>query len=126
MAIWLKEGDRNMKFFHKYANARREKKTIWKIRDGNRGFFVSQQDITREVVSHFKNQYRRRNDGAFQDILWGIELVPQMFDNEKNEALLQPIRENELLGILKTFRKDKCPGPYGWTIEFFTRFFLSH
>lgn len=121
--IWLKEGDRNTKFFHKYANTRREKNTIWKISDGNGGFFVSQQDISREAVSHFKSQYRRRDDGAFQDILWVIDLVPQMFDDEKNESLFQPVTENELLGILKPFKKDKCPGLDGWTIEFFTHFF---
>lgn len=122
-AIWLKEGDRNTNFFHKHANAKREKNTIWKIRDGNGGFFVSQQDITREAVSHFKSQYRRRKDGPLQDILWGIELVPQMFDDEKNEALFQPVTENELLGILKAFKKDKFQGLDGWTIEFFTHFF---
>lgn len=85
--IWLKEGDRNMKFFHKFANAICEKNTIWKISDGNGGFFVSQQDISREVVRHFKSQYSRREGSAFQDILWGIELVPQMFDDEKDESL---------------------------------------
>jgi len=33
-AIWLKEGDKNTKFFHNYANARRERNSIWKISDG--------------------------------------------------------------------------------------------
>eukprot|EP00253_Pinus_taeda_P001784 PITA_01784 len=46
-----------------------------------------------------------------------------MFDDEKNESLFQPITEEELLGVLRALKKDKCPGPDGWTIEFFTHFF---
>lgn len=46
-----------------------------------------------------------------------------MFDDAINESIYQPIFEKELYGILKAFSKDKCPGPDGWTIEFFIHFF---
>jgi len=46
-----------------------------------------------------------------------------MFDDEKNECLFQPITEEELLGVMKAFMKDKCPTPDGWTIEFFIHLF---
>eukprot|EP00253_Pinus_taeda_P002472 PITA_02472 len=111
--IWLKEGDRNTKFFHWYANSRRERNAIWKISDGQRGFLFSQQEISKEAVRHFKDQYKRRENNNFQDILWGIDLVPQMFDDEKNEELFQPITEEELLGVMKAFKKDKCLGSDG-------------
>eukprot|EP00253_Pinus_taeda_P017475 PITA_17475 len=32
-AIWLKEGDKNAKFFHRYTNKRRETNSIWEIKD---------------------------------------------------------------------------------------------
>eukprot|EP00253_Pinus_taeda_P004767 PITA_04767 len=102
---------------------RHEKNTIWKISDGQGGYHVSQRDISKEAVRHFKNQYRRREGCGFQDILWGIDRVPQMFDDGKNESLFQPITEDELLGVMKAFKKDKCPAPDGWTIEFFIHFF---
>ena len=46
-----------------------------------------------------------------------------MFDEETNDKNFHPIFEEELLGIMKSFKRDKCPGPDGWTIEFFTHFF---
>jgi len=122
-AIWLKEGDRNTKFFHKYASSGHERNTIWKVSDGQGGYLFSQQDISKEDVSHFKSQYRRRDGCRFQDILWGIDLAPQMFYDGKNDSLFQPITKEELLGVMNAFKKDKCPGLDGWTIEFFIHFF---
>lgn len=74
-------------------------------------------------MRHFKDQYKRRENSSFQDILWGIDLVPQIFNDEKNDELFKPITEEELLGVMKAFKKDKCPGPDDWTIEFFIHFF---
>jgi len=122
-ALWIQEGDKNTKFFHNYASARRAKNSIWKIKDDKGGYAVSHDDITKQAVSFFKDHYRKGKYIAFRDILWGIDLVPEMFDDEKNEALFQPITENELLGVMKSFNKDKSPGPDGWTIEFLIHFY---
>lgn len=71
-ALWLKEGDRNIKFFHKVANHRREKNAIWRICDGNEGYFYSQQEISDAAYKHFRHQYSRGKGCAIHDILWGI------------------------------------------------------
>eukprot|EP00253_Pinus_taeda_P009171 PITA_09171 len=122
-AIWMKEGDRNSKIFHNFANSRREKNSIWKISDGKGGFLYSQQDITNEAVEFFKNQYKRSKEFKIQDILWGIDLFPWMFDGDLNDHIFQPVSEEELLATMKSFKRDKSPGPDGWTIVFFIHFF---
>jgi len=71
----------------------------------------------------FENQYKRTDDRSFRDILWGIELYPRMFNDDINDQIFQPVTEEELLRTLKAFKKDKCPGPDGWSIEFFCHFF---
>jgi len=110
--IWLKEGDRNTRFFHKFASARREKNSIWSIKDEKGNVLLSQHEIAREAVRYFQNQYRRR-EVIFQDALWGIELVPKMFNDVANEDFIKPVSEEELLKAIKSFKKDKSPGPDG-------------
>eukprot|EP00253_Pinus_taeda_P009779 PITA_09779 len=122
-ALWLRLGDRNTKFFHRFATFRRQANAIWRIKDGNGGFIYTQQDISNAAVAHFKSQYSKGLGCAFQDILWGIELYPAMFDESINDSIYQLVTEDELLKVLKAFSKDKCPGPDGWNIEFFLYFF---
>jgi len=97
-AIWLKEGDRNTKFFHNYANARRGKNSIWRIEDGKGDFLYSQQEISAEATRFFHNQYRRQ-ESNISDVLWAVELVPEMFDEATNESFFKPISEEELLSV---------------------------
>eukprot|EP00253_Pinus_taeda_P014782 PITA_14782 len=102
------------------ASWRLKSRAIW-LKEG--GYYVSHQDIKNEAVRRFKTQYKRKEVCDFQDVLWGIELAPTMFDDNDNASLFQQIIEGELLGILKAFSKDKILGPDGWTIEFYIHFF---
>eukprot|EP00253_Pinus_taeda_P006944 PITA_06944 len=106
-----------------FASLRRNKNAIWKINNENGDTFVSQQDISWEAVAFFKQQYTRRSNVAFQDLIWGIELAPLMFDDNANATLYKPVLEEELLRIMKCFQKDKSLGPDGWTIDFLIHFF---
>lgn len=94
-------------FFHNFANAKWEKNSIWRISNGNGGYYFSQQDITNEAMRYFKNQYKRKEVCDFQDTLLGIELAPIMFDDAKNASFFQPIIEEELLSVIKAFKKKK-------------------
>lgn len=93
-AIWLKEGDKNTKFFHRFANRWRQTNTIWEIKDEAGKSFYSQEEISREAVKFFKNAYSKDIGSRIEDILWGIELYPTMFDENLNDALLSEVRMN--------------------------------
>ncbi len=64
-----------------------------------------------------------RTGSDIHDILWGTDIFPVMFNDTINDEIFLPVTEDELHRILKAFSKDKCPGPDGWTIEFFLHFF---
>lgn len=91
---------------------------MWKIEDGNGGFYFSQHDLSAEATRFFQKQYMRQQ-GNINDILWAVDLVPVMYDEAANDEFFKPITEEELQALVKTFKKDKCPGPDGWPIEFF-------
>lgn len=121
-ATWLREGDRNSKFFHNFANARRAKNSIWNIEDGAGGFLHSQQDISVEASRFFQNLYKRSDNDALYS-LWAMEQLPEMFDDVANEQFIKPISEDELLDTIKKLKRDKSPGPDGLPIEFFSHFY---
>eukprot|EP00253_Pinus_taeda_P022290 PITA_22290 len=121
-ALWLKEGDRNSKFFHSFANARRKSNSIWNIRDSGGNLLSSQEEIANEATSFFQNQYKRGHNSP-HDMFWAAESVPIMFDPQAYEDFIKPVSEDVLLSAMKAFNKDRSPGPDGWPIEFFIHFF---
>lgn len=102
---------------------RRQINTIWEIKDEAGRSFFTQEDISCEAVKFFNMAYSRDIGRQIEDILWGIELYPTMFDENQNDALYSEVTEYELLVTMKSFQKDKCPGPDGWSVDFFIHFF---
>jgi len=109
-AIWLKEGDKNTNYFHRFANKRRHANMIWEIKNAAGNLVYTQEDITQEAVNHLKNAYSREIGSCIEDILWGIDLYPSMFDESQNAALFSEVTEDEILATMKSFQKDKCSG----------------
>ena len=51
------------------------------------------------------------------------QMFPSFVDDEGNRELMKEISEEELKEVLRSFQKDKSPGPDRWTIEFFLDLF---
>jgi len=51
------------------------------------------------------------------------ELFPRFIDQDDTEEVQKEVTMAELEATLKWFKKDKSPGPDGWTIEFYLAFF---
>lgn len=45
-----------------------------------------------------------------------------MFSEEDDQDIVGPISLEEIFSVLKSFYRDKCLGPDGWTVEIFTHF----
>lgn len=48
---------------------------------------------------------------------------PRFVNDDEAKELTTHVTAGELEGTLKWFKKDKSPGPYGWTIEFYLTFY---
>jgi hypothetical protein len=121
-AIWIKSGDNNTKFFHRFASYRRNKKHLWDITDDDGRVHSGQDAIKNEVVSYFHSFFQDTGQPNLRAQLETISLYPKLVLEEEVSSLEQCTLE-ELSEVLKGFSKDKSPGPDGWTVEFFLHFF---
>jgi len=53
-ALWIKGGDLNTRFFHKFANQRRIHNSIWDLKDDHGQVVSSQKDLGSTTLNHFK------------------------------------------------------------------------
>jgi hypothetical protein len=52
---WLASGDRNTKFFHAFANARKQVNSIWGITKEDGNVITSEQGLQEEAVNFFRS-----------------------------------------------------------------------
>ena len=56
-ADWLKEGDKNTKFFHNKASLRMKKNIIWGIKDTSGRWTEKPKEVEHEFCSYFTNLF---------------------------------------------------------------------
>eukprot|EP00253_Pinus_taeda_P033651 PITA_33651 len=122
-AILLTEGDNNTKFYHKFANGWKAINTIWELKDQQGHTISNQQNLARLATDHFRGIYKAPGNVNILEIMRVAELFPRYVDQENMEEILKEVTMDELEATLKWFKKDKSPGPDGWTIEFYISFF---
>jgi hypothetical protein len=120
---WLKSGDCNTKYFHKFANARRNQKHIWEIGDDTGQTFRGQEEIKGEAIRYFKKLYVVDDSRAHVDQANLARLFNRFVTADDNAVIDRVITKQEIQDILSNFAKDKSLGLDGWTVEFFTLYF---
>ena len=86
-AIWIKEGDNNSKFFHNFANNRRNLNIIPTIKNMNGVMLSSFKEKAEAGEEFFKNLFKEPIGCNIQEILEVINLFPIMIDEEVNILL---------------------------------------
>ena len=113
-ALWLKEGDKNSKFFHRIATSNRNRNTIGQLSiDGE--VSTQQAAIKEHIVQFYEQLY---TEGEFQrPLLDGLEF--NGLAEEDLEGLDRPFSEEEVFNVVKNFNGDKSPGPDGYSMAFY-------
>lgn len=115
--FWLKEGDRNTKFFHQYATTRKRKNQILKLKDRT-GNWV-EGDAMKEVITQYFSQIFQSDNlqevGFFDDIQKKVTEV-------QNLSLLKPFEPEEVKAAIFSMKPDKAPGPDGMNPGFYQHF----
>lgn len=115
--LWLKDGDRNSRFFHNSIKDRNRKNSI-SVLEGVNGRVEGVDDVKREVKNHFENYFKEESHNrAVSD---GLNLF-RLSDADKY-GLELPFSEEEIKLAVWDCDGSKSPGPDGFTLEFFQFF----
>jgi hypothetical protein len=120
---WINSGDANTKFFHNMASYNRNRKHVWELVSGNGEIISGQQAIKEEAVCYFKIFYKAKENSNVSELVRLSSLYPKMVTEDEAELLFKPVTLEELKSTLENFKKERSPGPDGWTTEFFIFFF---
>ena len=119
---WLKEGERNTKFFHRTTIQRRMHNTITFIQNQAGERVENHVEIEEEFINHFQAVHQEPlidRQSAIEKI---TQNVPKIITEEHNQLLLRPVLTQEVDLAMKQLKEGKAPGSDGFTTTFFHKF----
>jgi hypothetical protein len=122
-AIWIEKGDKNTRFFHRFASQRCSQNTIWDLTDEEGNLISTDSELKNMAFNHFKAQYRAFDSENIDTQLDVLKNVPRFFNEDDNVDIGKPVSITELKETINIMPKEKSPGPDGWTHELFHNFF---
>ena len=105
---WLKEGDRNTKFFFRYASARRKANRIRRLRREDGVVVEEGRDLTNYVISYFQDLFTSNGNGQYDELLWA---VPVKVTSAMNESFTVAFSDMEMKAALDQIGDLKALGP---------------
>ena len=117
-ADWLREGDKNTKYFHAKASARKRKNKVWGI-ENDQGIWLKERDeIDEEICSHFQELFTTSNPSPSQ-IQATLQGMTTKVTPEMNVQLETSFTAEDVEEALANLCPTKAPGPDGLPAAFF-------
>jgi hypothetical protein len=116
---WLREGERNTKFFHRAMVHRRYINRITQLEDAQGNPIREHAQIAEELNTYYKDLLTETNENREEAIQKITSHIPSLVTPEQNEALLCPITQAEVDLAVKEMPQGKAPGLDGFTTDFF-------
>lgn len=116
---WLREGERNTKFFHQAMIKHRQTNKILSIKDKNGNRVVEQAEIEHVLSDHHKgilSEPQVYQSRAIQEI---FSAIPCLVTEDQNKALMRAVTIEEIEETVKSMKKGTAPGPDGFTVDFY-------
>jgi exonuclease III len=116
---WLKEGERNTKFFHKAMTHRRYINRISQLEDDQGTPIKDHDQIADALNSFYQDLLTETNTNREEAIEKVTRHIPRIINTDHNSALLRPITQTEVDHAVENMPPGKAPGPDGFTTDFF-------
>jgi hypothetical protein len=91
--IWLKDGDRNLTYFHKQTITRRDYNSIWKIKD-HHGNSCKNLTTISEVGSHYYHSIYNQDQGLKLKRILSVEATFFSWIPKENNLELMDLDTN--------------------------------
>ncbi|XP_030971912.1 uncharacterized protein LOC115992014 [Quercus lobata] len=115
-ALYLKEGDNNIGFFHRLANSHRCTNTMRGV-EVEGILYEDESAIQDQVVGFYKSMYQEAE--SWRPTIDGLEFAN--LDETNWTALEREFEKEEIIVALREAKGDKAPGPNGFTMAFFQK-----
>jgi hypothetical protein len=116
---WLKEEERNTKFFHRAMTHRRYINHITQLEDDQGTPIRDQDQIVEALNSFYQYLLTETNTNREKAIQKVTRHIPKLINSEQNTALIRPITQSEVDSAVKDMPSGKAAGPNGFTMDFF-------
>eukprot|EP00253_Pinus_taeda_P003926 PITA_03926 len=116
---WLREGERNTKFFHQAMFQNRQRNQIFSIKNVEAERIIEQGDIGKVLVDYHKEILTEPQRDRGEAIEYICKEISRLIKNEQNKALMRAATMEEVEEIVMNMKKSKAPGPDGYTVEFY-------
>eukprot|EP00253_Pinus_taeda_P024774 PITA_24774 len=116
---WLREGERNTKFFHQAMIKHRQRNRILSIKGKNGNRVVEKAEIEQVLIGHHKGILSEPQADQMRAIQEICLAIPHLVTEDQNKALMRAVTLEEIEETVKAMKKGTSPGPDGFTVDFY-------
>ena len=116
---WMKDGDRNTKFFHECASQRKRNNEINRLRNQHGDWVSDKSKMEGMVNNYFYNLFTSSNPVGIPNV---VRLVDRVVSDDMNHSLVKDFDAEEVRRALFQIHPTKAPGPDGMSAIFFQHF----
>lgn len=118
-AVWLKEGDKNTKFFHGKANQRRKVNEIANLKDDHGAWWNDYENVERLLVNYFSDLFTCSEPEMMAQT---CDVVQNRLTEADKNWCSQLYSDEEIEAAIKQMHPSKAPGPDGLPVLFYQRY----
>jgi hypothetical protein len=116
---WMLKGDNNTDCFHKVANGKKRKQTIFSLNDGDKRI-VGDDDLLKHATEYYKKLFGQ-GSGNYINVEQDLWPHDEKVKDEENAEVIGPFSEEEVKRALFQMERNKAAGPDGLPVEFFQK-----